>query len=47
MNCDYSGYEGWEVTGKTELVLLLLYLPGTMSTDISTREMDLMYLQII
>jgi dihydropyrimidinase len=22
MNCDYSGYEGWEVTGKTELVLL-------------------------
>jgi dihydropyrimidinase len=22
MNCDYSGYEGWEVTGKTETVLL-------------------------
>ena len=22
MNCDYSGYEGWEVTGKTEIVLL-------------------------
>jgi len=22
MNCDYSSYEGWEVTGKTELVLL-------------------------
>ena len=22
MRCDYSGYEGWEVTGKTETVLL-------------------------
>lgn len=22
MNCDYSGYEGWKVTGKTETVLL-------------------------
>ncbi|MGI4874133.1 MAG: dihydropyrimidinase [Janthinobacterium lividum] len=22
MNCDYSGYEGWEVTGKVETVLL-------------------------
>ena len=22
MNCDYSAYEGWEVTGKTETVLL-------------------------
>jgi dihydropyrimidinase len=22
MNCDYSGYEGWEVQGKTETVLL-------------------------
>lgn len=22
MNCDYSGYEGWEVQGKTEIVLL-------------------------
>jgi len=22
MNCDYSSYEGWEVTGKTEMVLL-------------------------
>jgi len=22
MNCDYSGYEGWEVTGKIETVLL-------------------------
>lgn len=22
MKCDYSGYEGWEVTGKTETVLL-------------------------
>ena len=22
MNCDYSGYEGWEVTGKCETVLL-------------------------
>ena len=22
MNCDYSGYEGWEVVGKTETVLL-------------------------
>ena len=22
MNCDYSAYEGWEVTGKTEIVLL-------------------------
>jgi dihydropyrimidinase len=22
MNCDYSSYEGWEVTGKTEVVLL-------------------------
>ncbi|MDH5474121.1 MAG: dihydropyrimidinase [Cyclobacteriaceae bacterium] len=22
MNCDYSAYEGWEVTGKTEAVLL-------------------------
>src|SRR5690606_9020035 len=22
MNCDYSGYEGWEVTGKAETVLL-------------------------
>ena len=22
MNCDYSGYEGWEVTGKPETVLL-------------------------
>ena len=22
MNCDYSGYEGWEVQGKTEMVLL-------------------------
>lgn len=22
MNCDYSGYEGWELTGKTESVLL-------------------------
>lgn len=22
MNCDYSGYEGWEVIGKTETVLL-------------------------
>ena len=22
MRCDYSGYEGWEVTGKTETVIL-------------------------
>ena len=22
MNCDYSAYEGWKVTGKTEIVLL-------------------------
>lgn len=22
MNCDYSGYEGWKVTGKTETVIL-------------------------
>ncbi|GAB3636694.1 hypothetical protein GCM10027422_22840 [Hymenobacter arcticus] len=22
MNCDYSGYEGWEVTGKIDTVLL-------------------------
>jgi dihydropyrimidinase len=22
MNCDYSGYEGWEVTGKVDTVLL-------------------------
>ena len=22
MNTDYSGYEGWEITGKTETVIL-------------------------
>jgi dihydropyrimidinase len=22
MNCDYSGYEGWELTGKCKIILL-------------------------
>ena len=22
MNCDYSGYEGWEVTGKCKTIIL-------------------------
>jgi dihydropyrimidinase len=43
MNCDYSGYEGWEVTGKIDTVLLR----GKVAVDVGEIKISKGYGQFI